>query len=333
MDAERLLARLRDERADGPLAELADLAAAELLRRPLGELVDPEASAAAVAHLAEELVASDTAFDTLEARIEALVKALEEDDEPLGERFSEEVRGFLAELAERPWAPDREILVAWLDRGPVRRLLRRLLTEALVGFGKRLGSPVVESRITRGLGDLGRLARDTALGRAGAFGAIATDLVGAFSSEMERQLERRAAEFADVALSGLLHRLADLLGDPELAEEQAELRQALLDGLLELTGAQVGAEMRRFDPATAARVARRWIERWLARDDGEEALARAIARLLGADADRPVSELLAEMGLEEAARAVCADLLEARMRTVVEGETFAAWFRRLLAGA
>lgn len=329
MNADTLLERLRDESPEGPLARLADIAADELLATPLGQLIEPAATAEAFAALVQAHLDDPEAHAVVERRIDQLLADLEAKGGTLHDLLPEELRGALGETADQPFAPDRDLIVAWLDREPVRHLLRKLLQEALVAFGRKLSSPVAESRITRGLGDLGRIARDAAIGRAGTFGALATDLVGAVSSEVEKQLERRAAEFADSALKGLLHRIADLLADPELADEQADLRQALLEGFFELSATQLASEGRRADPAALGAIVRKWLARWLEREGAEQELAEAIAAFQGEDADRPARDLLAELGLADAARDVVADFLEARLRPFVATDAFAAWLREL----
>lgn len=329
MNADTLLERLRDESPEGPLARLADIAADELLATPLGQLIDPAATAEAFAALVQAHLEDPKAHAAVERRIEQLLADLEARGGTLHDLVPEELRGALGEIADQPFAPDRALIVAWLDREPVRHLLRKLMQEALVAFGRKLGSPVAESRITRGLGDLGRIARDAAIGRAGTFGALATDLVGAVSSEVEKQLERRAAEFADSALKGMLHRIADLLADPELADEQADLRQALLEGFFELSATQLASEGRRADPAALGAIVRKWLGRWLEREGAEAELCEAITQFLGDDADKPASEFLAELGVSDAARDVVADFMEARLRPFVTGDAFAAWLREL----
>ncbi|WP_373046795.1 hypothetical protein [Vulgatibacter sp.] len=330
MNVDTLLERLRDESPDGPLARLADLAADELLDTPLGDLVEPGTTAGAWAAIVRAHLESPDAHRAIEERIEAHLADLEARATTLGAFLPEELCRALGELADRPFAPDRDLVVAWLDREPVRHLLRKLLQEALVAFGKRMSTPVADSRLTRGLGDLGRLARETALGRTGAFGALATDLASAVSGEVERQIERRAAEFADAAISGLLHRIAHLLADPDLADEQADLRQALLEGFFELSTPQLASEARRYDPAAIGALARTWLGRWLERESAEMELADLIATFLGADAEKPLGDLLAELGVEEIGRDAIAEFFEARLRPFVRSEGFAGWLADLV---
>ena len=330
MNADQLLARLRDRDPEGPLARLADLAADELLDTPAGEIVEPVATAAAIFALVRSHLDSPASHRTIEARIENFLAHLDERGQTLADILPPELQGGLADLAERPWAPDRELIVAWLDRDPVRALLRNLLQEALVAFGKKLRAPVADSRITRGLGELGRFARDATLSRTGAIGSITADLVGAVSGEVERQIERRAAEFADAALSGIIHRLASLLGDPASADEQAALRHALLEGFLELSTVQIAAEARSMDPAAIGALIREWTGRWLDRPGAEEELAEAIATWLGDDAEKPLGDLLAELGVEELGRDLLATFLEDRLRPFVDGEAFAAWLKETM---
>lgn len=329
MDADQILARLRDPSPDSALARLADLAADALLDTRLDELVEPAAAAAAIVELVRAHLDAPPSHRAIEARIEALLRRVEAEDGAVADFLPPELRGALEDLADRPWAPRQELVLAWLDRAPIRRLLRRLFLEALVAFGKRL--PIADSRITRGLGDIGRFAKEAALGRAGAFGAITAEVVGAVSGEVERQLERKAGEFVDAALSGILRRLAELLADPALADEQAELRRALLQAFFDLSAVQIADEARRADPAAVGALLREWLARWVARDEAQDELARAIAAFLGEDGPRPFADLLAVWGVEDLGRDLVAAFLEARLRPFVASDPFATWLRALLA--
>lgn len=328
MNADKLLERLRDPEPDGPLARLADLAADALLDTRLDELVDPPVAAAGLVELLQTHLADADAHRAIEARVADFLDELEEEGGTLGERLAPELRGALEDGADLPWAPAPHHIVAFLDREPVRRLVRRLMQESLVAFASRL--PVADSRITRGLGDFGRFAREAALSRVGAFGAITAEVVGAVSGEVERQLERRAGEFADAALSGVIRRIADLLGDPALAGEQAELRRALLQGLFELEAADVAEEGRRADPARIGQVLRARLQAFVDREDAVATLEAGLRKLLGPDAARPTGDLLALWGVEELGRDLLAEFLEARLRPFVASDPFADWLRELV---
>src|SRR5690606_40065112 len=93
--------------------------------------------------------------------------------------------------------------------------------------------------------------------RGTALAAFATDVADRLADEVERQIERRAAEFADAALSGLVARLADILSDPARAGQLASAREALVDGLFSLEARELADELERSDPARRPALIRR----------------------------------------------------------------------------
>lgn len=325
--ADKLLERLRDPAA---LAGLAEVVVEDLLATPVRSLIDPDLAAPAIRALLRSWAHSDEAEAQVLARIEEARSWLEKRDAVVADLIPEELQNAVAALAERPFAPDRAILLALLDREPVRRLLRNLLTESLVAFGRKLRAPVADNRLARGLGDLGRFARDTALGRSGSFGAIASEVVGAVSGEVERQLEKRAAEFADAALSGTLQRIADLLCDSELADEQAELRLALIDGALELSAGDLASEAERLDPAAISAIVRRWFTAWVDREDVEAKIAQALEAWLAPAGERTVREILAEHGMLDAVLEAARKEAERRLSSLVGRDAFAAWLAKIV---
>src|SRR5690606_36519703 len=167
---------------------------------------------------------------------------------------------------------------------PLRVLIRDVLKDALVGFGERLRAPVADSVVARGLGSISRFARDQAVARTGGLGALAAGVGSAVSAEVERQVEKRAGEYADSVLGGILERLADQASDPRRAADGAALRTALLEGLLDLYTDEMAAELRRADPASAARTARRALPAWPSRADAVDQVAVAAEQVNARDA-------------------------------------------------
>ena len=331
-DSGTILERLRATGDDAPIARLARLAVERDLERPIRELVDPAFSAGVLRGALRTWVASDEAEGWILDRIEELRGWLAAQRRPLGDLVPPSLQAACTELAGRPFSPDRGITLFLLDRPPVRELLRHLLVEELLAFGRKLRAPVMENPLARGLGGLGRMASERAR-TSGAFAAMASQMVGAVSDELERQLDRRAGEFADAALSRVLQRLGDLLCDPSRAEEQAELRRALLRGVFELDTAELARELERSQPAVVSAIVRRGFEAWLERDETEGEIAAAIEAVFAAEADHPLREVLARLGLLEGFLAFALPLAESRMRGLVETEAFAEWLDEVVGDA
>lgn len=291
--------------------------------------MDAPAVAKAVKISAEAWLRSDAAEGWLLGRLEGLSDWLVARDALLAEVVPLQLQELLLELAGHGYAPDRELALFLLDREPVRKLLRDLFLDELLAFGRKLRAPVVENPLARGLGGLGRIARDRAKS-SGAFGALASDMVGAVSGELERQLDRKALEFADAALSRLLQRLADLISDPEAAREQAVLRQALLEGIFELETGEIAYELERSEAQHTSAALRRWLLAWLESPHAESDLVGLLEGLFGAELEVPLGEFLDTVGLLESWEGLAKDLAERRIRALVTSEAFADWLVELL---
>lgn len=326
MELQSLLARLKDTSEGGPLDRLAVLGVEHALEQPLEALLPPAFLARALVAGLEGWLASESAEQELATAAARIRQALLKDERPLREALPGELNQALAELAQRRYSPDRRLVMAVLDRPPMRALVRRLLLDVLMEFSRRVSAPVTENKVARGLGGLMRQAAEQARSSAGAFGSLAS----ALSEELERQVERRAREYVDSALNGVLQQAADAVCDPARAPEQAEMRVALVEGALGVRLSQVGQEMERMDvPATVAAV-RRGLSRWLASGGAAPELERALVRLLEHDGKRPLREVLAPLGLLEPARELGREVLRARLAPLMASEPFARWLAELL---
>jgi hypothetical protein len=321
MDAAELLERLRNGSPGGPLDRLADLVVDDLLARPVREVLEPRWVAEVARDGLRAWLASGAAEARLLLAVEDALVHLERTDRSLEELLPPELVAGIRGLSDRPYHPAGNLLRSLLDREPVRALIRDLLVNALVGFAKRLGSPVTDSKLARGLGGLGRFAKEQARARAGTLGAVAT----AITDEFERQAERRAVEFADTALSGVISQLIERLTRPGTSPEQAALRRALLDSLLALRGPEVAAELRRADPKLVAASARRVLGTWANREDLPARLESAIGQVLAREGDRTLGESLDSLELRGPTRELTKRAIVRRLGPLVGGDAFAAW--------
>jgi len=316
----KLLAKLRDNDKT-PLPGLAELIVNDALERPLHDLIEAERSAALIHEALGAWQQSDLAHDSISRNWSQLIHWLESQQRPLGEVLPQEFLDGATALAAQPFAPNRELLLTLLDRPAFRQLIRELLVDTLVTFGKRLRAPVAGTRLGKGLSGLGKMARS----RSGGVGSLAGDLVGVVSEGVERQLEGRAAEFADGALSSILHKLADYLCEPGRAAEQAALREGLLDGLWQITGSQLATEMARRDVDASADVMRRSLGLWLERPGAEEQLQGWLSEMLSAGEFENLSELLDSLGLLATVREQSLAQTERRLHEIVAADAFGQW--------
>jgi hypothetical protein len=147
---------------------------------------------------------------------------------------------------------------------------------------------------------------------------------------VERTLERRTLEFADAALAGIFSQVADVLADPRRASEAAELRVALVDGALELSGRQLARELVNLDVPGQAEVARLALKRWLSSPGAPAALESAAKALLDAAGTATLRQTLDEVQGQDSFKALAVEVVAAGLRPVVESEAFEAWLGAVL---
>ncbi len=319
-----LLSNLRQEGKTSPTRELAELLVDQHLERPLEDLIWPEETGSLLCELLLAWQRSDLAQENIQHNWQRLVAWLEGQHEPMGQVLPKVLLDGASELAAQPVRLNRELLLTMLDRPAVRKLIRELLVDTLISFGKKLRNPVAESRLGKGISGIGRMAK----GRASGVRSLAGDLMGVVSDEVERQLEGRATEFADGALSQILHKLADYLCEPARAADQAALRRAFLDGLWDLTGAQLAHELSRADVEITTMFLRSVLISWLDRPQAKEDLASWL-RTLSASGDFDSSaELLEALGMLQGVRSHAIEYTERNLRMVVKSKGFEAWLDR-----
>ena len=297
-DLTKLLAPLRTPEAAG---RLVDRWVADLLSRSASELLPP----AKVAESVRRFVLAATSSDAFHARvvfgITDELKQSEAEPGTVGDGVPPDLTALARTLTRRPYSPQRAVVLAVLDREPVRKLIRALLVDVLTEFGRRLASlasPLTGSRVGRGLGALGAIA-----------GAVGGGVVGAVSGELERQVEKRVADFADLGISRVLQRLADLACDPSLAQDQSELRGALLEGLLEVRVADMARDARKQDPEAIASLVRQALQTYAAQPQLQQDVEAYVTRILSPELAQPLGEVLTKLGLRAEVDAILRETL------------------------
>ena len=323
-----LLSKLR---SDDAVASLAALVVDDLLGRAPAEVLDARFSAELVQRSLQGWLASEVAEQRLLDTLETVRERLSEDERRLSDVVPPEAADAARRLAAKPYSPDRDTLLAILDREPVRKLVREILRETLVDFGTKLRAPVASNPVAKGLGGLGRFAKSRAAQKSGSLGALAGGLVGAVSEEVERQIERRAADFADGAISGVLQRFADELCDPRRVEDQAALRGALLEGVLGLRGVDAAKELHNADPAELVATVRSALSGWADRDDFADQVEALVDTLLAEVEAETLGDLLDAADLRDTVSKLVVDVLQRRLGPLLASDAFGAWFLDLAA--
>lgn len=326
LTAAELAERLRAPKATRALAEAI---VAGLREERLRDVLDPAELSEALVRWAAALSAEGPISARVERAIDEGLVALAKERRPLGKVLPEAARRSALEAADRSFTIDRDVLRKVLDRPPVRRLLRELFFDALVAFGEKVRAPVADSSIARSFGGLGKFAAEKVKERTGSLGQLASGVAGAVRGEVERQWDKRSVEVADAALHGILGRLVEALGDPGRAREQAALRQAIVEGVLEVTGEELAAEVRRYGPDAAAKRARVALAAWASSKEARGQAKQAIEALLGRDLDRKVGVLLDEWGLSERFADELARALQPRLAALFASDAFGGFLAEL----
>jgi hypothetical protein len=233
----------------------------------------------------------------------------------------------LQELAQLPSTPPRDTVVKLLDREPLKKLLRAQVVDTLTAFGRKAASPMADNAVARGLGGLGKLALGAATKGGSPLGALAN----AVSGEVERQVEKRASDFADTAVAGILDGLADQMSDPARAKEQAAMRLAVLDGLLGLTGVEA-AQLARGPVEQRVAAVRKALAAWAAEDSFEADVASVVRTVVAEDWTKTVAEVLDGFGVKDVVKAEAVALAKEKIAAVVAGDAFAQWLAGVVAG-
>jgi hypothetical protein len=317
-----LLARLRDPSEQGPAARLAGLVVDDVLATPVAQLVDPGLVVSALRESLRAFTSSDGAAAHVVARLEGARTALAGHDGAAGDLVPSPLREGLRRFVQLPMPARREAVLKLLDRQGIKQVIRAQLAQTLADFGRRAASPVSDNALARGLGGLGKLGGQIA-GRS-PLGAIAS----AVSGEVERQVEKRASDFADTAVAGVIAGIAEQASDPARATQQAALRLELLDGLLALTGADLGELARGSVQAQVATV-RQALAAWVASADFARDVELPLAWLVALEGQRPLGEVLDDLALREPVRLHAQRAVRAGLARLAASDAFVAWLDAL----
>lgn len=320
VDPQQLIEALK---SDSGASSLAALSIDAILEQPVDHLLPADEVVAGTRAVLEAWLASPEALDELSRVVERLATVLKSEHRPLKDVTWPEVRRAVREIIERPFSPDRKLVLTIIDRPPMRALVRQLLLNAVLDFGRKASAPV--AGVARGLGSLAKFAGDTMKSRTGGLGSF----VGAVSGEVERQVEKRAVEFVDASLAAVFGQIADAISDPKRADEAAEMRVAIFDGVLDLTGPQLSRELINADVRGGAELLRSGITRWLSTEASTLEMQKLATYLLAEDATRPVKDVLARVGLLDVTKELAVKALTRQLKLVAEAPALAAWLAKI----
>ena len=110
-----------------------------------------------------------------------------------------------------------------------------------------------------------------------------------------------------------------------MADDAAELRAELFDGVMELTFPQLARELVNLDVTGGAQVLRDGMRRWLKTPESETLLERATTFILSLDMKRSAKEVLTELGLLDVVRTTSIEQFTRHVREIAATPHFAAW--------
>jgi hypothetical protein len=306
---------------------LADALVAGLFERRLDALCDPVLIAQGTREVLQRVARSDAFEARFALAVGDLLAFLDAHRGPVGELLPEELRDGLAELARRPLAPAPELVLRLVGHPPVRAAVRELVVEILRGLGA-VGEPGTAPGKARRRDAFTRRARASM--ENGRLGRLALGVAGAVSDEVERSVERRARELVDGAMTMVLGKIAAHLGRGRSPQERDALQLGLLDAGLALPGTMVAREVAAVDLPEGYRVVVAALDRWLADEASETALAALVDGLLAREGHLPVGVLLDDLGLREPVERLARETLRREIAALLPGEAFSVFLDDLL---
>ncbi|HCP46012.1 MAG TPA: hypothetical protein DIU15_08230 [Deltaproteobacteria bacterium] len=325
MTADDLLSRLQDSSPGGALDQLAEIIVAHQFRRPLGASLEAQELAELLQTTLTIWCESDQAEINLVGTWRNELDKLQADERPLSEAISDSLRSELEQLAAEPYALNRDLLLALIDRGPFRALVRELLVETLQNFAQRMSTPVADNKVAKKVLGIGQRARDRARSHSGALGSLA----GVVSEGVERQLDKKVTAFADGALSTVMQRIADYLCSPDRLADQEALRKGLLEGAWGFQVSELAAELDRSNLEAVATMLRSSLHSWVLRPDFQETASQWIEQQLRHVSDRSLEDLLEGTDVDRQLRALALEVTRSQLAELVDSEPFNRWLEAL----
>lgn len=320
--SERALARLQDPEG-AALTALARLVVLETTATPLAQIASPRWIAGQVATALEAFTRTEAAREWIHERIQAERARWSNETRTLRHWVPREAEDPLRALLERDWTPSRDLTVRLIDQPAMHDLVRVVLQDTLVRFGRRLRS------VDQGL--LGGLGGRTAKRSRGLFANVAENLVGAVAEEVEVQLEKRVTEFVGTATHEAVLVIAAHLSNPKHASAYADFRLGALDTLLSTPIAELADEADKARPEDMVDVVLGAMKAAVRREDFVEITAERIEALLAEAGDGTLGAWLEQVELRDVWVETTTELVAQRLQAVVLTDGFTQWWTSLFA--
>ncbi len=311
----RALTRLRQEPA---LAQaLAGVLAEDFLTRPAARYLNPEQLAEDVTRGLQTL-AEPARAEALERWVARWLKEQRERahsvrSRPLAELLPETLPATLKRAARRPFTPSAELVRALVDHGATRELMRSILHESLLDFGRKLWSAVPDTSRIPGARLRSKLF------------SVAKGVASTVGGELEHQLEDRVRRFVDSTLDRAINSIVERASDPRHERAMAAQRADMIGAVMTLETTLLLGELDKLKPEDVAADLRAGLESFAAWDELGSTLRGALHDEREHLGDTTIRELLAGSGLEETWRPPIEAELARHLQRVFAGPGFADW--------
>jgi hypothetical protein len=224
-----------------------------------------------------------------------------------------------------------------VDKVLVTKLFAPVWTNLLLSFAKRLpipgisgsgGSSNAGASVGRGVsGIAGRITR-TATKQAERLVDAGKSVMGGLGTEVERRLQGAAKEFSDSAEEVFREALQDRLKSKEGREIVGQISRQVTDHVLVTKVAEIHADASRIPMDDILRIAPSVVAHSAPRAFVEKIVRAEIDAFLALEGDRPVSELLTELGVLDEVRAAVVRRASDIARGFFASPVFGDWLKR-----
>jgi hypothetical protein len=224
-----------------------------------------------------------------------------------------------------------------VDRVLVRKLFAPVWTNLLLSFAKRLPLPGIggggggtssAGAVGRGVsGIAGRITR-TATKQAERLVDAGKSVMGGLGTEVERRLQGAAKEFSDSAEEVFREALQDRLKSTEGREIVAQISRQVTDHVLVTKVAEIHADASRIPIDDILRIAPAVISHSAPRAFVEKIVRGEIDAFLALEGDRPVRDVLAELGVLDEVRSAIVRRASSIARGFFASRAFGDWIGR-----
>lgn len=226
-----------------------------------------------------------------------------------------------------------------IDRSLIRRLFAPVWANLLVSFTKRLPIPGVgaasggsgsSSAVGRGVsgiaGRIGRSAKEQAEKLVDAGKSVMSGL----GSEVERRFQAVTKEFSESAEEVFREALNERLKSSEGRELVAQVSRQVIDHVLVTSVADIHEDAERIPIEDILRLVPSIVSHSAARAFVQDIVRQEIDAFLALEGDRPLREVLSELGILDEVRAAAVPRASALARGFLASPAFRAWLDALL---